>query len=79
MSCYVYVVQDLMAPHLMVSTFELHLHQLLLDLFLDAYKLGFLTLHGTHPCFVVELLQTFMMKSTLAAFTLNWVYQDRLA
>ena len=51
----IHVLQNLSAAVSVVSTFELQLLKLLLDIFFYAEELGLVTLHGAHARFVMEL------------------------
>jgi hypothetical protein len=66
MICNFQVVEHLITSHRVISTFELHLLELLLNIFLDREELRLFTLHRTHACLVVELLQALVMESVLA-------------
>ena len=52
----IFIVQYIIAPHYMISTFKLHLLKFLLDLFFYTDKLGVLTLHWTHSRLIMKLL-----------------------
>ena len=68
------ILQHLCAPHAMISALELHFLELFFNFLFDAKELRFYALHRAHACFVVELLQAFVMETLLARLALNRVH-----
>ena len=57
------IIQNDIASHDVISTFELHFGQFLLNFLFDADKLRFEALHRAHAGLSMELFKTFMMIS----------------
>lgn len=73
------VAQYFVAAHQVVPALELHLLQLFLDLLFDAKESRVRALHRALACFVVKLLEAFVMETALAGSALDWVHENGLA
>lgn len=63
----------------MVSTLELHLLELLLNILFDGKKFRFFTLHWTHAGLIMKLFQTLMVISVFAGFAFYGFNENCLA
>jgi hypothetical protein len=73
------VAEHLVTAEVFILAHELHLVELLFNFLLDRYEAGFLAHHRALASLFGKLVQTNLMKSLLALFTLPWLDQDSLA
>lgn len=73
MSLHLCVTERHWAAQIFVFALELHLVQLLLNLFLDRNEARLFALHGTLACLLGKLVQADLVEALLAFFALPWL------
>ena len=73
------IIQNNIASHDVISTFELHFGKFLLNFLFDAYELRFEALHRAHSGLSMKLFKTFMMISCATWLAFDRIYKYCLA